>query len=85
VASTNQWEKARPHPIERNRQQAALWKSVRADLCEGVLYVIDSATAKPEATSLGLSVQEPTSFGMDAEHRIYLTTAKGEVYRLDPK
>jgi glucose/arabinose dehydrogenase len=55
------------------------------DLCEGVLYVIDSATAKPEATSLGLSVQEPTSFGMDAEHRIYLTTAKGEVYRLDPK
>ena len=50
-----------------------------------MLYVIDSATARPEATSLGLSVQEPTSFGMDAEHRIYLTTAKGEVYRLDPK
>ena len=55
------------------------------DLCEGVLYVIDSATAKPEATSLGLSVQEPTSFGVDAQNRIYLTTAKGQVYRLDAK
>ena len=55
------------------------------DLCEGVLYVLDPATANPEATSLGLSVREPTSFGTDAENRIYLTTAEGEVYRLDPK
>ena len=55
------------------------------DLCEGVLYVLDPAAAKPEATSLGLSVREPTSFGTDAEHRIYLATAEGQVYRLDPK
>jgi glucose/arabinose dehydrogenase len=55
------------------------------DLCEGVLYVLDPAAAKPEATSLELSVREPTSFGMDGDHRIYLATAEGKIYRLDPK
>lgn len=56
-----------------------------ADLCEGTLDALDPAAAQPEATSLGLSVRQPTSFGMDAADRIYVATAEGRVYRLDPK
>ena len=37
------------------------------------------------AVSLNITVQEPTSFGTDASNRIYVATANGPVYRIDPK
>ena len=35
--------------------------------------------------SLNITAQEPTSFGTDASNRIYIATADGPVYRIDPK
>ncbi len=55
------------------------------DLCEGALYAIDPAQGTQTAISLELSVRQPTSFGTDAQNRIYVTTAEGQLYRLDPK
>ncbi len=55
------------------------------DLCEGILYAINPAQAKPVAVTLGLTVKAPTSLGVDADGRIYLTTGGGQLYRLDPK
>jgi glucose/arabinose dehydrogenase len=55
------------------------------DLCQGGLYAIDPAQQKPVAVALGLKVNEPTSFGVDANGQIHLTTAGGELYRVDPK
>lgn len=54
------------------------------DFCASQLLAIDPAKAKPTGIALHLPVKEPTSFGVDALDRIYVTTLGGQVYRIDP-
>ena len=37
------------------------------------------------ADELGLVVPELTSFGVDGLRRVYVTSRRGEIYRLDPR
>jgi glucose/arabinose dehydrogenase len=55
-----------------------------SDLCDGQLYAIDPNAPAITATPLALTVSQPTTFGVDAEQRIYVGTAAGALYRLDP-
>jgi hypothetical protein len=49
------------------------------------VHSVDSA-ANPVAApkALGPTVRQPTTFGVDALGRIYVGTAAGDVYRIDP-
>jgi glucose/arabinose dehydrogenase len=55
-----------------------------SDLCDGRIYALDP-TGTPGETPINLTVEEPTSFGTDAANRIYVASANGAVYRIDPK
>jgi len=55
-----------------------------SDLCDGSIYAFDPA-GSPGEQSLDVSVPEPTSFGTDASDRIYVASAAGPVYRIDPR
>ncbi len=55
-----------------------------SDLCDDQLYAIDPAAPTITERPLGLPVKQPTSFGTDALDRTYVTTAGGDLYRLDP-
>ena len=50
----------------------------------GRIYALDPA-GPPGEESLDVSVEEPTSFGTDASNRIYVASAAGPVYRIDPR
>ena len=56
-----------------------------ADFCAGELRTfipaLDGAT---DDAPLGLTVDRPTSFGVDAHGRLYVATIPGGVYRIDP-
>jgi glucose/arabinose dehydrogenase len=55
------------------------------DLCSGEIRSVRIASGKAaDDRSLGLTVKEPTSFGVDAAGRIYVASVPGPVYRLDP-
>jgi hypothetical protein len=56
-----------------------------ADYCLGELIVLNVQKGRL-ASKRSLRIYQPgiTSFGTDALHRIYITTAAGGVYRLDP-
>ena len=55
-----------------------------SDLCDGQLYTIDPAEKTPSEQPLGLTVEQPTSFGADGLGRTYVAGYKGTLYRLDP-
>jgi hypothetical protein len=55
-----------------------------SDLCDDELYAIDPSAAEVVARPLGLGLEQPTSFGTDALGRVYVVTAGGGVYRIDP-
>ena len=55
-----------------------------SDLCDGRIYALDPSGTVGEEP-LSITVQEPTSFGTDASNRIYVATADGPVYRIDPR
>jgi glucose/arabinose dehydrogenase len=55
-----------------------------SDLCDGRIYAINPAARTVTERPLGLRVQQPTSLGTDGLGRIYITSYKGSVYRLDP-
>ena len=61
-------------------QGMLLW----ADFCTGVISVSNMRTAPIVQTALELNVPQVTSFGLDAEGRVYVMSLTGEVYRLDP-
>jgi glucose/arabinose dehydrogenase len=59
---------------------------VYADLCEGRLRAL--APHLKRATGdhkLGLHVESPSSFGEDDQHRLYVASIEGPVYRLVPR
>jgi glucose/arabinose dehydrogenase len=59
---------------------------VYADLCEGQLR---SLVPHPKRASgdhrLGLHVESPSSFGEDDQHRLYVASIEGPIYRLIPR
>jgi glucose/arabinose dehydrogenase len=59
---------------------------VYADYCEGRLHsLVPHLTRASGDRRLGLSVPSPTSFGLDAHGRLYVTSQLGPVYRLVPR
>ena len=54
------------------------------DLCDGVIRAIHPGAATPREIPLKQRVAHPTSFGVDALGRVYVTTLAGQAYRLDP-
>jgi glucose/arabinose dehydrogenase len=59
---------------------------VYADLCEGQLRsLIPHLKRASGDRRLGLPVASPTSFGEDDQHRLYVTSLEGSVYRLVPR
>jgi glucose/arabinose dehydrogenase len=56
---------------------------VYADLCEGQLRSLDPHLKRARGDhKLGLQVSSPSSFGEDQQHRLYVTSLEGPVYRL---
>ncbi|HET9591669.1 MAG TPA: PQQ-dependent sugar dehydrogenase, partial [Solirubrobacterales bacterium] len=56
---------------------------VYADLCEGQLRVLTPHLKKASGDhKLGLHVESPSSFGEDDQHRLYVASIEGSVYRL---
>ena len=56
------------------------------DHCSGAITAVAVANGSVTATGdLGLVVPELTSFGIDSLHRIYATSLRGDVFRLDPR
>jgi glucose/arabinose dehydrogenase len=59
---------------------------VYADLCEGQLRSLVPHLKRASGDrKLGLQVQSPSSFGEDQQHRLYVTSLEGPVYRLVPR
>ncbi|MBK5219169.1 MAG: PQQ-dependent sugar dehydrogenase [Thermoleophilia bacterium] len=59
---------------------------VYADFCEGQLRsLIPHLKRASNEKKLGLSVSSPSSFGEDTQHRLYVTSLEGPVYRLVPR
>jgi len=57
-----------------------------ADLCEGQLRTLVPHLKRASGDrKLGLHVSSPTSFGEDDEHRLYVASLEGPVYRLAPR
>lgn len=56
-----------------------------SDLCGGRIDSLRVEGGRAvEEKELGVRVSQPTSFGVDAAGRIYVTSLEGPVYRLDP-
>lgn len=59
---------------------------VYADLCEGQLRsLVPHLKRASDDRKLGLQVSSPSSFGEDQQHRLYVTSLEGPVYRLVPR
>jgi glucose/arabinose dehydrogenase len=59
---------------------------VYADLCEGQLRSLVPGLKRARGDrKLGLQVSSPSSFGEDQQHRLYVTSLEGPVYRLVPR
>jgi glucose/arabinose dehydrogenase len=59
---------------------------VYADLCEGQLRSLVPHLKRASGDrKLGLQVSSPSSFGEDQQHRLYVTSLEGPVYRLVPR
>jgi glucose/arabinose dehydrogenase len=59
---------------------------VYADLCEGRLRsLVPHLKRASDERKLGLNVGSPSSFGEDGQHRLYVTSVEGPVYRLVPR
>jgi len=59
---------------------------VYADLCEGRLRALTPDLKKASGDhKLGLRVESPSSFGEDDQHRLYVASIEGPIYRLVPR
>jgi len=57
-----------------------------ADLCEGQLRTLVPHLKRASGDRrLGLQVETPSSFGEDQQHRLYVASLEGPVYRLVPR
>lgn len=68
------------------RLRALRGRYVYADLCEGKLRSLVPHLKRASGDrKLGPSVASPSSFGEDTQHRLYVTSIEGPVYRLVPR
>jgi glucose/arabinose dehydrogenase len=59
---------------------------IYADLCEGQLRTLLPHLKRASGDrKLGLQVSSPSSFGEDDQHRLYVASLEGPVYRLVPR
>jgi glucose/arabinose dehydrogenase len=59
---------------------------VYADLCEGQLRaLVPHLKRASDDHKLGLQVESPSSFGEDDQHRLYVASIEGPIYRLVPR
>jgi len=73
--------------VVADRSLRSLYKRyVYADFCEGELRSLVPHLKRASGDrKLGLSVSSPSSFGEDLQHRLYVTSLEGPVYRLVPR
>jgi len=65
------------------RLKGLLGRYVYADLCEGQLRALAPHLKRASGDhKLGLQVESPSSFGEDDQHRLYVASVEGPVYRL---
>jgi hypothetical protein len=55
-----------------------------ADYCDTQPYAMDPTASSPVEIPLGLTAKQVTSFGTDANGHVYVTSAAGTLYRIDP-
>jgi glucose/arabinose dehydrogenase len=68
------------------RLPALRGRYVYADLCEGQLRsLVPHLHGASDERRLGLAVPSPSSFGEDAQGRVYVCSLNGPVYRLVPR
>ena len=68
------------------RLRALRGRYLYADLCEGQLRTLVPHLKRASGDrKLGLPVASPTSFGEDVQHRLYVASLEGPVYRLVPR
>src|SRR3954452_20554042 len=68
------------------RLRAPRGRYVYADLCEGKLRsLVPHLKGAGADRILGPSVESPSSFGEDDQHRLYVASVEGPVYRLVPR
>ena len=68
------------------RLPALRGRYVYADLCEGQLRSLVPHLKKASGDhKLGPQVESPSSFGEDDQHRLYVASIEGPVYRLVPR
>jgi glucose/arabinose dehydrogenase len=68
------------------RLQSLRGRYLYADLCEGQLRTLVPHLKRASGDrKLGLQVSSPTSFGEDDQHRLYVASLEGPVYRLVPR
>jgi glucose/arabinose dehydrogenase len=72
--------------VRDRRLQGLRGRYVYADLCEGQLRSLVPHLKRASGDrKLGLQVSSPSSFGEDQQHRLYVTSLEGPVYRLVPR
>ncbi|HET8566145.1 MAG TPA: PQQ-dependent sugar dehydrogenase [Solirubrobacterales bacterium] len=72
--------------IRDPRLRALRGRYLYADYCEGELRTLMPHLKRAgDDRRLGLRVSGPTSFGEDDQHRLYVTSQEGSVYRLIPR
>ena len=72
--------------VQDPRLRGLRGRYVYADLCEGQLRSLVPHLKRASGDrKLGLDVASPTSFGEDQQHRLYVTSLEGPVYRLVPR
>lgn len=68
------------------RFKGLLGRYVYADLCEGQLRSLVPHLKRASGDrKLGLHVESPSSFGEDDQHRLYVASIEGPIYRLVPR
>ena len=72
--------------VADHRLRGLYGRYMYADLCEGKLRSLAPHLKRAgDDRKLGLSVAEPSSFGEDERHHLYVASLSGPVYRLVPR
>jgi glucose/arabinose dehydrogenase len=72
------------HVVRDPRLPGYRGRYVYGDFCDGFVAVAQVRRRRARTRMSGLVVPGLTTFGEDAAHRLYLGTAYGQLYRLDP-
>jgi glucose/arabinose dehydrogenase len=71
--------------VHDNSVPALDGRYVYSDNCNGALRSLDPGNPSGSDGTIGLDVQSPSSFGVDAKGHVYVTSLGGPVYRITQK